>query len=255
MKKLIACNVGSYGKYAERAWTHLPQIGINHVEVRVPTTDQDKKDLRKRLDESGLTVSSFLGSCDVKSDDLAALIEPQIATCRQFGARILFVSATAGDTDRNLIWQRLRAAGDVAAQGGVKIAMETHPDLMANGDVGRQTMESVKHPNVQVNFDTANIHYYNQGIDGAEELKKVLEHVASVHLKDTTGKYRTWDFPALGTGIVDFAKIFSILSERGFSGPYTMELEGTEGKTFSETERIAYVADSVAHLKSIGALG
>ena len=35
MSNLLACRLGSYGKYSGRGWTHLKEIGIHHVELAV----------------------------------------------------------------------------------------------------------------------------------------------------------------------------------------------------------------------------
>ena len=45
-----------------------------------------------------------------------------------------------------------------------------------------------------------------------------------------------------------------MLGQRGFAGPYTMELEGVDGQPADEAGRLRYVADSVAYLRSIGAM-
>jgi len=84
-------------------------------------------------------------------------------------------------------YERLRRAGEIARRHGVIIALETHPDLGTNGDVHRETMKHIGHPNVRVNFDTGNITYYNQGADVVTELKKIVEYVATVELKDHGG--------------------------------------------------------------------
>ncbi|MBA3275059.1 MAG: hypothetical protein H0T72_04635, partial [Chloroflexia bacterium] len=34
-----------------------------------------------------------------------------------------------------------------------------------------------------------------------------------------------WNFPAIGTGNVDFAKVFKALDNVGFAGPVSVELE------------------------------
>jgi sugar phosphate isomerase/epimerase len=107
---------------------------------------------------------------------------------------------------------------------------------------------------VRVNFDTANVYYYNRDVDAVTELKKLIEYVASVHLKETNGQYETWHFPALGKGVVDFPEIFRLLNARGFYGPFTMELEGIKGEEWDEAATIQCVADSVAYLRRIGAM-
>ena len=129
------------------------------------------------------------------------------------------------DDDLAAAYARLRQVGDVAARHGLVVALETHPNLISNGDVARRTMEAVAHPSIRVNYDTANVHYYNHGVDSVAELRKVLPYVAALHLKESKGAYESFDFPPLGQGIVDFPAIFRLLDEAGFSGPTTLEIE------------------------------
>ena len=48
--------------------------------------------------------------------------------------------------------------------------METHPDLITNGQVARQTMTSINHPGVRVNFDTANVYGRHLGVGATERI-------------------------------------------------------------------------------------
>jgi len=254
MPNVIACRIASYGKYQDRAWSHLPEIGVRNVEMPVPPLDQ-RDAARRRLADHGLTATSLQSLCDISQADAVETMRPQLEACAEFGARVCFVSIKAGDTDRALVWDRLRAIGDVAQTLGVVVAMETHPDLITNGDVARETMTAIDHPHVRVNFDTGNIYFYNEGRTAVGELDKIIDCVAAVHLKDSGGGYQEWNFPTLGTGAVDFPAIFKRLADHGFTGPCTMELEGTKGTDRDEPAQLAYIADSVAYLRSIGAFG
>ncbi|MFP4053718.1 MAG: sugar phosphate isomerase/epimerase family protein [Phycisphaerae bacterium] len=253
MPHRIACRIASYGQYTDAAWEHLPRLGIHHVEIPVPPADE-LEDTRRRLDDHGLRASSLQGECDVSNPDLPELIKPQLDACRKLGAGILFLSASAGQTDLVDVYARLRAAGELADAQGLRLALETHPDLVTNGDVGRVTMRAVHHAGVGINFDTANVHYYNLAADTVEELAKVLDWTVSLHLKDKAGGYQEWNFPALGEGAVDFPEVFRLLDARGFDGPCTMELEGVKGVEYSRADRLDYVARSAAYLREIGAL-
>lgn len=253
MTNIIACRIANYGKFQDRAWTHLPEIGVCNVEVPVPEPDQQDA-LRKRLADHGLTATSFQAKCDITQPNAVDMMRPQLEACAEFDVKTCFVSIKAGDADRAIVWERLRAIGDAARDLNVTVVMETHPDLITNGEVAAETMVAIDHPNVKVNFDTANIHFYNENVTSVGELKKIINHVAAVHLKDTNGQYKTWYFPTLGQGVVDFPEIFRLLAERGFNGPYTMELEGIEGVELDETGQLKYIADSVAYLRQIGAM-
>jgi L-ribulose-5-phosphate 3-epimerase len=165
--------------------------------------------------------------------------------------RLMFASAQRGELPAETAYKRLREAGEAAGAHGVTIALETHPDLMTNAEVALQTMRAVDHPHVRMNFDTANLYFYNRGIDCVEQLRKVVRYVAAVHLKDTDGGYRHWHFPALGEGIVDFAGLFEVLDQAGFDGPCTLEIEGIEGEEKTEQLVCERVAASVNHLRKL----
>ncbi len=116
-------------------------------------------------------------------------------------------------------------------------------------------MKAVNSRGIGYNYDTANVYYYNpKGINGVEELKKALPYVTSVHLKESAkGEPESFDFPALGEGIVDFPEIFRLLGARGFRGPYTMELEGPLVSGLPLAEQVEKVKSCLDYLKRIGA--
>jgi inosose dehydratase len=250
---LIACRTGSYGPYGSLAYEHLASLGVHHVEIPVPKADELEA-AKTGLARFGLKASSLHGECEVSRADVARQVEDQMPAFAALGTKIMFVSVKAGDTPRETAYARLREAGDVAARHGVTIALETHPDLITNGDVALETMRAVDHSHVRVNFDTANVYFYNQDINGDAELRKLARHVAAVHLKDTDGGYRSWHFPALGRGIVDFRAVFAILDDGGFNGPYTLEIEGIEGEEQTERRICDRIAESVGYLRGLGRL-
>ncbi len=253
MPHVVSCRLHSYGKHMDLGWTHLPTLGIRHVEIPIPAAD-GIEDVRRRLGASHLTVASFQGTFDINHPEVLEALSSQCETCAAFGVSRLFLSVKAGELDRSVAYDRLRAAGDRAARRGVILILETHPDLVTNGDIGAQTMRGVDHPHVRLNFDTANIYYYNQNTDAVTELRKVLPWVEGVHLKETDGGYQKYFFPALGQGVVDFPSVVRLLIERGYSGPFTMELEGTKGVEMTAEQQLAYVAESAAYLRRIGLL-
>jgi len=248
----IACRPASYAPYEHVAFEHLASLGIRYVELPLPV--EDPATLIEKLRRFGLQASSVQGFCDVTRDDTDGQIESQVPAIQALNARYLLVSVQAGGTPRELVWQRLRQAGDVAARFDVTICLETHPDLVTNSDIGLETMAAVNHPNVRINFDTANLYFYNRGIDAVAELRRLVPFVASLHLKDTDGGHRHWHFPALGRGIVDFRAIFEVLDSSGFAGPCTLEIEGIEGETRTERLVCDRIAESVGFLRGLGRL-
>ena len=130
----------------------------------------------------------------------------------------MFLSPKHTGASKETAYERLRQVGEIAKRHGVIVVLETHPDLGTNADVHRETMKHVDHPNLRVNFDTGNITYYNEGADVVAELKKIIDYVATVELKDHGGQPRTWDFPALGQGKIDFAGVLDVLKRTWLCG-------------------------------------
>ncbi len=248
---IIACRTASYGPFESLACAHLASLGIRHVEIPLPAADR-VADTIADLERHNLTASTLHGECDVSREDCAEQVAAQLPVLAAFGTTLLFVSCKAGDTPRATAYARLRAAGGLAAKQGVTIVLETHPDLITNADVAGETMQAVAHNNVRVNFDTANVYFYNQNTSAPAELRKIAPFVRAIHLKDTTGGYRAWNFPALGRGVVDFAEIFRIMDATGFNGPYTLEIEGIEGETPTERLVCDRIAESVGYLRGLG---
>ncbi len=241
MKNVLSSRTGSHET--------LQKLGIEGVEIGPPAPENVDK-VKAELSKHDLTCMSVGGGIDLVNEDGIDKFDVLLNGAINMGAKLIFASAKASDdVPLEVTYERLRKMGDKAAAHGITISLETHPILCQNGDVGLKTMEGVNHDNVRINFDTANIYYYNENVDAVVELKKVAKYVASVHLKDTDGKLKSFSFPPLGEGIVDFPEVFRILNELGFHGPFTFELESTKGE-----EMAAALEKSVNHLKETGCI-
>jgi sugar phosphate isomerase/epimerase len=252
-KSIIACRTSSYAPFAALAYEHLADLGIRFVEIPVPPPGEVDA-TRAALQRYGLSASSMHGECDVAQPDVAGQIAAQMPIFAAFGTRTMFVSVKAGRTPLGTAYSRLREAGEAAGRQGVTIVLETHPDLVTGAEVALATMRAVNQTNVRINYDTANIYFYNRDVDGVDELRRIAPYVGAVHLKDTDGGYQHWHFPALGRGIVRFADVFRVLDQAGFSGPCTIEIEGLEGETRTERLVCDRIAESVGFLRGLGRL-
>lgn len=246
----LGVRIMSYGKYQDAAWDHLEQIGVKHVFLNVPAADEADA-VMARMKEHGFTAPVVRGEADLSKDSFAHELEPQLKVAEKMGAEYMFLSAKRGDSPKEEVYRRLREAGDMAAEYGIVLALETHPDLGTNGAVQVETMKAVNHPNVRVNFDTANITYYNEKTNAQDELAKSVDYVATVEFKDHNGLKKTWDFPVAGHGMVDFRAIVELLKEHGYAGPVTIEFEGTKGVELNKEETLKAIADSVAYVRTV----
>lgn len=241
MRNVLSSRTGSYET--------LQKLGIKGVEIGPPAPGDVEK-VKAELAKYDLKCMSVSGGVDVTNDEGIDKFDSLLNGAVNMGAKIIFVSAKASeDVPKSVTYERLRKIGDKAAKHGVKVCIETHPILCHNGDVALKTMEGVNHPNIRLNFDTANIYYYNENIDTVVELKKVAKYVGSVHLKDSDGKPKSFEFPPLGDGIVNFPEVFKILNSVGFHGPFTFELEATK-----KEEMAAALEKSVNYLRRTGCI-
>lgn len=250
MSNTLSYRVGSLKK------PHLPfarvaEMGIEGLEL-VWDQDTTVAQVEAALGSCNLSVTSIHVPCSLADDNLPKTIGAQAAQAAELGARYMFVSVHAGEMPKKDACDRLRRVGDAVGAHEVFLAMETHPDLCQNGDQMAETMKGVNHPWVGVNYDTANVYYYNEKVDTVEELKKAVAYVRGVHLKDTFGGFHDGNFPVFGEGVVDFAAVDKVLRGAGYAGAYAMELEGGTFDHGKPDELAQKVARCVAHLKKVG---
>ena len=122
----LAVRLMSYGPWQDDAWEHLKSIGVRHVFMQVPAPEEADA-LMAKLKAHGLDVPVFRGDLDLTKVDGVAALEPQLAVCEKMGAKCLFLSAKPGETPRDEVVARLRAAGEAAKKHGVTLTLETHP--------------------------------------------------------------------------------------------------------------------------------
>ncbi len=246
----LAVRMANYGKYEAGGWAHLQSLGVKYVFMSVPKPE-DVPAAQKKLAEHGLTPVVMRGDTDLSKDEAVQDLAAQCATCRRMGVQYMFLSPKRRGVEKDVIFARLREAGEAARREGVTIALETHPDLGTNGDVHVATMQAINHPNVRVNFDCANITYYNKDTDAVAELRKVLPYLATVEVKDHNGQFETWNFPALGRGVVDIRGVVKLLKDNHYRGPITIEVEGVQGVERTEAQIQADIAESVEYLRKV----
>ncbi|MCB9784286.1 MAG: sugar phosphate isomerase/epimerase [Candidatus Omnitrophica bacterium] len=246
----LACRFASYGEYKDAAWDHLPSIGIKYVFLNVPAPDEVEATIQKLADHH-LTPLVIRGETNLSEPSSVQELGEQCAICERMGVKYMFLSPKRHGAPKEVVCERLKQAGDLAKVHGVTIVLETHPDLGTNGEVHLETMKAIDHPNIRVNFDTANITYYNKNTDACTELKKIIDYVATIELKDHNLEFETWNFPVVGQGKVDFKCILDVLRKNDYQGPITLEFEGIEGVKLNREETLKAIEDSVEYARSI----
>ena len=255
MKHIIACRPGCYDLSLPEAMVVLKGTGIDNVELN-PPDDNDYDGLAGLAADAGMNISSLSTGTKVDDPEQVAALERIIEGAAHIRTRIIFLAASVKKATYDEGIEALKGLAEKARQARVVLSVETHVPFGHNGDTARRTVETVKSEGLGHNFDTANIYYYNpKGIDTVKELKKVLPYARSVHLKDSAkGEPGSFDFPVLGEGIVDFPEVFRLLDNQGFTGPYTLELEGPLVSGLSVKQRTEKVKACLDYLRQIDAM-
>ena len=261
-KNLISCRPGSYDGYILHAYEHLYELGIHYLEIPNPGLKGVDSFRDLLSDFPGMQVKSIQADIPITKKNPGELMQESVfEVMKALGATHLFVSFNPGNVKEKDWISRLQQVGDIASEYGVRVILETHPPLFLNGDVGLATMKKVNHPAIRINYDTANMYFYNKNIDAIAELKKILQYVEGVHLKESNKKFQTWYFPGLGEGegCIDFKSVFSLLNSRTdpgpMFGPFTIEIEGIKGEKKLTLEDVKNrVTNSVKYLRNLGVI-
>ena len=275
MPPIVACHTNCYGHLgALAAIENVRSSGLAHVELPIRTagfvsrrgdqalvtTDSTLDELRtvERLLEHhqvALASCNCMSGTPLNEANLASMLR-KLDLASHFGVSLVVADAgAAGDSaERESIYGNLSKIGDRAATLGITVCFETHRGLCVNHREMLRLMADLQHPCLRLNFDTGNILYYNEQVNGEVSLAKVCHLVKHVHLKDSSGLFNDWNFPALGTaGGVDFLRVFQLMRDCGFQGPYSIEIEGVgEEPDLSLAEYHQRVVDSVKYLRTLG---
>lgn len=255
----------SFAAGVERA----AQIGFRYVE---PMVHNGRELLSEAgyfhsvsMDEEPLEIKDTLGRFGVKPSGLSAhcpLMRPEISV-PYLQKAIRFAAAMGApivNTDEGIRpeWLSLEDAYivmrytlasvlRVAERYGILVGIEPHQSITHTTAGLLCVATLVDSPMLKINYDTGNA--YLGGEDPYEGLKIVGHLVAHVHAKDIslqhskTERGKTTGTPvgcACGDGVIDWARVVSILREAGFHGVLSVEC-GTPDQA----------ARSLAHLESI----
>jgi len=265
MDNILAGHTNSYHTYGlDESLEGIAQAGFKYVElsavrgwtehVPLDATQAQIAEIKAKMDRLGLQASALSGHSDLTTPGGVVDGKKAVDLCTQLGLSLM-VTAIGGhyseDEDKDSFMGYIHDLADYAAQRGVTLALEVHGDIMASGQLSIPLIKEINRDNVRINYDTANCVFYG-GVEAVDDLRPVVPYLAYVHLKDTGGGQREWNFPAISEGRLDFDAILKLLDEEGYTGPLSVEIEfqGEPWPPLSEVNRSMKV--SYAHLKSLG---
>lgn len=148
-----------------------------------------------------------------------------------------FVPHDALAPGREKMLQRLAAVAEIFAAEKMEVALETGQETAA--DLAA-LLDTLKCPNVGVNFDPANMLLYGKG-DPIQAVRLLAPWIRQVHIKDAmqTKVPGTWGAEVpVGTGEVNWPAFFATLEEMHYQGDLVIEREaGTQRVSDIRTAR------------------
>jgi L-ribulose-5-phosphate 3-epimerase len=265
MDNILAGHTNSYHTYGlDEALEGIAKAGFKYVElsavrgwtehVPLDATDEQVAEIKAKLNKWGLQASVLSGHSDLTTADGVGVGKKAVDLCQKFGLSLMN-TAIGGhyseDEDKAAFMNHIHDLADYAADRDITIALEIHGDIMASGQLSVPLIKEIGRSNVKINYDTANCVFYG-GVEAVDDIRPTAPYLAHVHLKDTAGGAKEWNFPAVGEGHVDFAGILQILEQEGFKGPFSVEIEfqGEPWPPLEEVNRSMKV--SYQSLKKLG---
>jgi L-ribulose-5-phosphate 3-epimerase len=262
MTNPLAGHTNTYHPYSfDDALAGIAAAGYRYVELSaVPgwtehvELDDDPDEVRRKLNAYGLLAVSLSAHSDLTTREGLEHGINGVHWAARYGVPIVN-TAVGGhqsvDENEAAFLDNVGELADAAETAGVVVALEIHGDIMASSDVSIPLLERIGRDSIKVNYDTANVEFYS-GEKAVDDLPKIMPYLAHVHLKDTTGGKGNWNFPAIGTGTVDFRRVLEILQESGYEGPLSVELE-FQGEPWPSLNDVTQsMRRSYEHLSGLG---
>lgn len=200
--------------------------GINeHIDPKPEIiTQKDIKIIESYCNDFGVEIYALGGHCRLLKDNSIENFNKVLDLAEILGVK--YVSTDTGEIeeeeDEKRFFKEIREVADYAALKDVCVCIEMHGNWFNTGKKGTEVLKRIDHPNLKINYDTGNVIFFNN-TRPEDDIKYALPFLGFMHLKDSSGKYKDWDFPPIGEGAVDFKKIFTAI--KGYRGPISLEIE------------------------------
>lgn len=238
MDNIIGISSTTYvGHSFEEVVQSISKIGYKYLElVSAPGINEHinprpevitKREVKKIIDyccSYGVEIFALGGHCRLLKDNDLDNFKKVLDLAENLGVK--FVSTDTGEIndkeDEKKFYKLISKIVNYASLKDIIVCIEVHGGWFGTGKKGAAILKKINLPNLKINYDTGNVIFFNNTMP-EEDIKYALPFLGIIHLKDSSGKYKDWDFPAIGKGNINFNKIFNILNN--YKGPISIELE------------------------------
>ncbi len=219
------------------------ELGVDGVSLEscfFPTMDKGWfTDLKAKLDQYGFDRVYAWGHPDGLEagknrrafDDMVS----QIPNAKLIGANVMRVVGSSlmfrkepHQPQLDILSKWFKEAAKVAADNGVKLAVENHIDYTA--DEILWLIEEVNSPNFGLNFDTGN--FLRLLDDPIKGMQKLAKHTLATHIKDlkvrrgiAADEWFFFSSTPVGDGLVDNLQLAKLLNDANYKGFLAVEID------------------------------
>lgn len=185
-------------------------------------------DLAEWIHSFGLKAEVMNASCELCHPRSVEWLRRRIDAAKQLGIDILSTGIGRGwekPEARDIVRDNLQMAGRYAGECGKIICVKTEAWLAEGADEMLRFMDGVNSKHLKIDFDPSLILYHRSDTDLTDYLKKIMRFIGCVHLRGIMKRDGRSGLPQDGSCPVNYQRIFSLLNENGFYGPFCVELD------------------------------
>lgn len=267
MKNLLCLNSNTYHGFSlDEAIRGTAKAGFRYIElaavrgytehVRWEMSGDEIRDVKAKLANHGLECIALGAHSNLNSAEGVSNFEQSIRLASRLGCKYIVTSTGDAHDDHDVIEDEsellrvLKPLAKMCESAGITLTIETHGNNYATGKAVKALVEQCDSRFIGVNYDTANVIFYGRTVP-YEDLQQSSDRVEFIHLKDKIGFDQIWNFPAIGEGDIDFAKVFRILQTTNCTAPLSVEIEFTSAGPSGLEEVDQAVADSYRAIQTV----
>jgi sugar phosphate isomerase/epimerase len=267
MERIVAVNTNCYHGYSlNEALSGIAEAGFKYIEltatkgwtehVMPEMSFKELYNIKLKIQEMGLSVIGFSGHCNLLDEDRLHDFVDNIRLAGFFESKYIVTSIGEAHFGSNkssslkLLTENIKSLIPELKANNLKLVLEIH-GAYSTASIMEKIVDAVSSEIVGINYDTANAIFYGN-VDPTQDIKKCIDKILYMHIKDKAGANNEWNFPALGKGYIDFPSILSQLDAYKNYCPLSIEIEFTQkgAKDINEVnDAVRYSGD---YLKSLG---
>ena len=249
MKNKVVLSLNSFhGFKSDQALEGAAAAGFHFIEpcavegwTEDVLPDMDKAELdriKTKMATLNLVPLALSGHCNLLDEQRLNDFRKKIGLAAALGCEYIITSAGEAHFGKEekaadeALAENIKSLLPDLKKAGLILGLEVHGDVYSTGSSLRPVIEKVASDLVGVTYDTGNAMFYG-GVKCSEEIKSCADIVKYVHLKDSAGGLKEWNFPAVGKGNLDLNAFMDYLEGYGYAGPYSVEIEYTSDFTMN----------------------